>query len=464
VSDDAVPATLPTAPPRASEQSEQRAPEALLLGAPLPPSAATAGIAASAQPWTAPDPWGGRAGRTPSGTGDSSGRGTAAPARRGGWWPGLLAGALAGALLGGGIAWAVAGTGGPERTAQAPLIIQSPQQATVAGAAAAKALPSVVTISVTDGSSGGSGSGIVLDAEGHILTNQHVATLAGATAKGAIEVMAADGRVMRATLVGQDPLYDLAVIKVAGDASGLTPVEWGDLSKLNVGDEAVAIGAPLGLPNSVSSGIVSNLDRSIPVASSAVKGGDADGGDERFALPDPEGNAQAATGQVSLNVIQTDAAINHGNSGGALVDASGALIGVNVAIFSPSEEGGSIGLGFSVRGDIARRVADELIRHGKASHGKLGVTIRSAPAGGSAGTGFTDGAEVADVPGDSPAGAAGLRAGDVIVKVGQKRVVDSTDVTATVRSYAAGTEVPFTVRRGGQERTVTVTLGEATEG
>ncbi len=379
-----------------------------------------------------------------------------------GWGPALLAGAAAGALVGGLVGWGAASLGKPQTISSGGgVVIQNPESATSVTAAAAKALPSVVTISVTRGSTGGSGSGIVLDNEGHILTNQHVATLAGATAQGTIDVMTSDGRVLPAKRVGQDPLYDLAVLKV--DGTGLSPAGWADLGKLNVGDVAVAIGAPMGLPNSVSDGVVSNLDRSIPVSSSAVDESEStEEGDDRFSLPDQNGSSSTSKGQVSLNVIQTDAAINHGNSGGALVNAAGELIGVNVAIYSPTEQGGSIGIGFAIRGDIAQRVANELIKNGKASHGKLGVSIRSSQVDDNgSNTGFTNGATVADVPSDSAAGRAGLRAGDVIVKVGERSTIDATDVTATVRSYAAGTEVPITVRRGNGEEVVKVTLDEA---
>lgn len=237
------------------------------------------------------------------------------------------------------------------------------------------------------------------------------------------------------------------------------------MSKLNVGDTTVAIGAPLGLPNSVSDGVVSNLDRSIPVASSAVPKSEGDDSNP-FANPDQDGGTSTQkAGQVSLNVIQTDAAINHGNSGGALVNAAGELIGVNVAIYSPSEEGGSIGLGFAVRGNVAQRVSQELIANGTATHGQLGVTIQSNSArqAGKA-TGFTTGARVATATADSPAGKAGVQSGDVIVGVGGKRVVDATDVTATVRSYAAGTEVPIKVKRGDNEMEFKVTLGAASVG
>lgn len=391
-------------------------------------------------------------------------------ARRGaGPWTALLAGALAGALVGGGVAWAVASSsGGGVRTVTAgggDVVIQNPQAVTNVTAAAAKALPSTVAISVTGGSKSGSGSGVVLDKEGHILTNQHVATLGGATASGRIQVLTSDGRVLDATLVGQDPLYDLAVIKV--ESAQLTPITWGEVDKLNVGDTTVAIGAPLGLPNSVSDGVVSNLTRSISVASSAVpdSGGDNGGGsDFNFSFPDG-GGSSSARGSVSLNVVQTDAAINHGNSGGALVDAQGRLVGINVAIASDSAEGGNIGVGFAIRGDIAKRVADELIASGEASHGQLGVTIASSAAPGASNTraGFTNGAKIQDVPNGSPAAAAGLRSGDVVVAVGGVPTIDATAVTATVRSYAGGSTVPVTLERSGKRVEVDVKLGSVSK-
>src|SRR5690606_26584390 len=209
-------------------------------------------------------------------------------------------------------------------------------------AIASKVLPSVVTIEVAGNQGSGSGSGVVLDKEGHVLTNTHVVTLGGAVADPTIRVTTSDGRIYSATMVGTDPVYDLAVIKLK-DAKDLTPITFADSSELNVGDTAVAVGAPLGLSNSVTTGIVSALNRSIQVASSALPDtgaqqdqqqgegeGNGEGGPFQFDIPGM--GSQQAKQSISIAVIQTDAAINPGNSGGALVESKGGLIGINVAI------------------------------------------------------------------------------------------------------------------------------------
>ncbi|MBU4465773.1 MAG: trypsin-like peptidase domain-containing protein, partial [Actinobacteria bacterium] len=202
-------------------------------------------------------------------------------------------------------------------------------------AIAAKVTPSVVTISVTSGSSGGTGSGVILSADGYVLTNTHVVTLDGATANPTISVTASDGKVYKATVVGTDPTYDLAVIKLT-NASGLSPIAFGDSSKINVGDQTVAIGAPLGLSNTVTTGIVSALNRSIEIASSAAPnsgdstqspGNGQNGQNGPFYFDNGQGKSTTGTTEtIKIAVIQTDAAINPGNSGGALVDSEGKLI------------------------------------------------------------------------------------------------------------------------------------------
>ena len=214
------------------------------------------------------------------------------------------------------------------------------------GQAAATALPSVVTISATSGQGSGSGSGSIIDDRGHILTNTHVVTLGGATADADITVRTADGEVYAATVVGTDPVSDLAVIKV--DAQGLTPIALGSSADLRVGDDAIAIGAPLGLPNTVTDGIVSTLDRTIAVASAAApeeaEASAAPDG-ERFRFEVPGAPAPTPQQDIYINVLQTDAAINPGNSGGALVNSRGELVGVNVAIASAGgQESGNLSL------------------------------------------------------------------------------------------------------------------------
>ncbi|WP_309073064.1 trypsin-like peptidase domain-containing protein [Paenarthrobacter sp.] len=388
----------------------------------------------------------------------------------------LVASMLAAGLIGGGVVagsnalWdnpaPAATTGGQSST----VIVNNKDDVNVITAAAAKASPSVVTIKATSGNEGGTGSGIILDDQGHILTNTHVVTLDGATANAAIEVRTNDGKVLKATVVGTDPLSDLAVIKVS-DASGLVPATLGDSSKINVGDTAVAIGSPLGLTGTVTDGIVSTLNRTISVASSAVPEGTPDesqGDDEGFQFAPPnggQGQSAANAGSIAINVIQTDAAINPGNSGGALVNSKGEVIGVNVAIASAGSGNsetstGNIGVGFSVPINHAKRVAQEIIDTGKASHGQFGVSVRSKSSSGSD-SGFSVGAEVASVTSGSAAAKAGLKVGDVVTKFGDYTVSDPNQLTAAVREQPAGAKVKVTIQRGGQTQEVEVTLDAA---
>lgn len=392
--------------------------------------------------------------------------------RRPGW--GIVAGALiVGAIAGGGAGAGVLALNNGNNATQNPgvqqevrdQIVANPKTATTVSHAAQSAMPSVVTISASGNNKSGSGSGVIVSEDGYVLTNQHVATLGGASDKATIEVQTSDGTTYPAKLVGQDPLYDLAVVKLENtNGKKFSPITFANMDDVNVGSDAIAIGAPLGLPNTVSTGIISNRERSISIASSAVKSApEADGGESdphQFQIPGQEQQKQPS-GRISINVLQTDASINHGNSGGALVNNKGELIGINVAIYAPSEDSGSIGLGFAVPGNIAQRVAHELMSNGKASHGQLGLLARSQPSNEGRSAIFTEGAVVSEVSSDSPAGQAGIQKGDVITKVGGKRMNDAVDLTATIRSYAAGTKVPVTIRRDGQERTVEVTLGSA---
>jgi putative serine protease PepD len=391
----------------------------------------------------------------------------------------LVASMLAAGLVGGGVVAGSSAVLGNDGTAPASssqtetLIVNNKDDVNVITAAAAKASPSVVTIKAKSGGEGGTGSGIIIDQQGHILTNTHVVTLDGATANAAIEVRTNDGRVLKATVVGTDPLSDLAVIKVA-DPSGLSPATLGDSSKINVGDTAVAIGSPLGLTGTVTDGIVSTLNRTITVASSAApKEGsdDAPGDDEGGFEFAPPGNGQtprsANQGSISLNVIQTDAAINPGNSGGALVNSKGEIIGVNVAIASAGSgsadsSSGNIGVGFSIPINNAKRVADEIINTGKASHGQFGVSVKSKSATG-ASSSFSVGAEVATVEQGSAAGKAGIQVGDVVTKLADRVINDPNQLTAAVREQPAGSTVKVTIQRNGQQREVDVTLDAAAQ-
>jgi putative serine protease PepD len=386
----------------------------------------------------------------------------------------IIAALLAGAVVGGGTGAAVThladGDGSPASATVDPTTINvnDPDEATTVTAVAASASPSVVTISVASQDAGGTGSGIVLDTAGHVLTNTHVVTLDGATDQGDISVQFSDGRIYSATIVGTDPVSDLAVIQIDG-ATDLHPATFADSSELNVGDMAIAIGAPLGLSGTVTNGIVSALNRSITVASSAVPDDSTDGteGDTQdpfqlwgfdFGEGDQQTTPTTQQSTISLSVIQTDAAINPGNSGGALLDAEGNVIGVNVAIASAggSSQGaqsGSIGVGFAIPANLAQRVADEIIADGSATHGLLGASLE-----GSASDSDIAGAVVAQAL-DGPAADAGIRAGDVITKFNGLPITSTTDLQAQVRAQAAGSTVTITYVRDGQATDVEVTLG-----
>jgi putative serine protease PepD len=389
----------------------------------------------------------------------------------------LVASILAAGLVGGGVATVgsanLFNNGSPSSASSSSqpetVIVNNKDDVNAITAAALKASPSVVTISATSASSGGTGSGIILDNDGHILTNTHVVTLDGQTASAAIEIRTSTGKVLTAKVVGTDPLSDLAVIKV-DDPSGLTAATLGDSSKLNVGDTAIAIGSPLGLTGTVTDGIVSTLNRTISVASSAApKNGDnSQGGDQGFQFAPPDGGqGQNTTGQgsISINVIQTDAAINPGNSGGALVNSKGEIIGVNVAIASAgsdsaSSQSGNIGVGFSIPINNAKRVAQEIIDNGKVSHGQLGVSVKDKSTSGSP-SGFSVGADVATVESGSAAAKAGIKVGDVVTRFNDLAISDPNQLTAAVREQPGGSTVKITVLRNGQEQTLDVTLGTA---
>ncbi len=343
-------------------------------------------------------------------------------------------------------------------------------------AIAAKVVPSVVTIEAASSSSGGTGSGVILTEDGYVVTNTHVVTLDGATGDAAIRVTTSDGNVYDATIVGTDPTYDLAVIKLEG-ASGLTPIDIADSSALNVGDQTIAVGAPLGLSNSVTTGIVSALNMSIQIASSAAPdtGEEGDGQQEEDNGQEEEDNGQEgpfffdfgqgetpqaqASEPISIAVIQTDAAINPGNSGGALVNGDGELIGINVAIATAGDSSGgagSIGVGFSIPSNIVQRITDELIENGEATHGLLGAMVRGAAS--VEGSSIT-GAYIQEVTDGGAAAAAGLRAGDIVTGFDGVPITDATDLTAQVRAAASGTEAEVSYVRDGETQTVKVTLG-----
>ncbi|WP_400999415.1 S1C family serine protease [Agromyces sp. GXQ0307] len=388
----------------------------------------------------------------------------------------IVAAALIGGASGAGITALLTNDGDSavEQTSSGTqrLVVNDDGSVNQVAAVAAAASPSVVTIEVSGGQSGGTGSGIILSEDGYVLTNTHVVTLDGATGDPTIQVKADDGTLYTAELIGTDPLSDLAVIKLA-DASGLTPIEFADSSELNVGDTAIAIGAPLGLSGTVTNGIVSALNRSIDVESSAApestpdsgegdQGGQGDSPFDFWNFDGEEGGGSGSSsggGLISIPVIQTDAAINPGNSGGALLDGEGKLIGVNVAILSAggsSGEAGNIGVGFAVPSNLAERISSEIIENGVATHGLLGATVTSAQASGES---STVGALISEVSAGGAAEAAGLQSGDVVTALNGIPITDQTDLTAQVRALAGGAEAELTYTRDGESITVTVTLG-----
>ena len=309
---------------------------------------------------------------------------------------------------------------------------------------AAAVSPAVVTIQAQGASSGGTGSGVVYDAQGDIVTNYHV--ISSALGGGQIQVTLADGRLYTASIVGHDKTTDLAVIRLDNPPSDLTVARFATSANLEVGAPVMAIGAPLGLSNTVTTGIVSALNRPVEVSM-----------DESATSED---GAQASSDLVVTNAIQIDASINPGNSGGPLFDASGAVIGINSSIKSlaSSSDGqaGSIGLGFAIPSDLVVSIADQLIASGTASHGMLGVTVKAATT--TVGSDTYVGAEVQDVSAGSGASAAGIRAGDVIVKVEGQEVTSPKQLIGYVRRYKAGDTVTMTIVRDGATQDVSVRI------
>jgi putative serine protease PepD len=361
-----------------------------------------------------------------------------------GWtWPlisvlalvlGVAGGAVAGALVAGGDNGGTSGTGSgvlhvPLRTA-APL----PADNASVAAVSAKVLPSTVQIIAEYGgkAQGATGSGFVIDTKGHVITNNHVVAEAAGD-NGPIEVIDHDGRHMKATVVGRSTVYDIAVLDVKG-ADTLPPVAIGSADQMHVGETVVAFGSPLGLSATVTSGIVSAVNR--PVTTSG------DGGDSSY-----------------INAVQTDAAINPGNSGGPLVNLQGQVIGVNSAIASlgssvTSDEGGNIGVGFAIPIEQVEITTDQILRTGKAIYPVIGANVQ--------GTEELTGAKVESIAAGSPASKSDLKVGDLIVKVDGKPVTGSIDVVVAVRAHQPGEKVTLTVRRNGKDVDITVGLAGKT--
>ncbi|MFC8830918.1 trypsin-like peptidase domain-containing protein [Streptomyces sp. NPDC057137] len=308
---------------------------------------------------------------------------------------------------------------------------------------ASSALPSVVTLHVSGGGEQGTGTGFVLDRTGHILTNNHVVDPAGES--GDISITFSGGETAKAKLVGKDSGYDLAVVKVTG-VSGLKPLPLGNSDNVQVGDPVVAIGAPFDLQNTVTAGIISAKER--PITAGGEKG---DGSDISY-----------------VDALQTDAPINPGNSGGPLVNSKAQVIGINSAIRGADGGGtpdgaqaGSIGLGFAIPINQGKRVAEELINTGKASHPVIGVTLDMEYTGDGAKVGAKSADGGPSVEEDGPAAKAGIRTGDIITEVDGQRVHSGEELIVKIRSHRPGDELELTLTRGGKERTMTLVLGSA---
>jgi putative serine protease PepD len=345
----------------------------------------------------------------------------------------------AGAGVGGAAAWTAlddndAGAGRTD-TASTSQVVDTPDSPAADGSVeqvAARVLPSVVEIDVSGAQGAGSGSGIILSSDGEILTNNHVVELAGEG--GSISVSFNDGSTAKAEVLGTDPLTDTAVIK-AQDVSGLTPATIGKSGDLKVGEAVVAIGSPFGLDSTVTSGIVSALDRPVDVGS------------------DGQGNS------TTYPAIQTDAAINPGNSGGALVDLEGNVVGINSSIRTASSsqgEAGSIGLGFAIPMDEVMPIVDQMVKGETPTHARLGISVSDVAS--RSGAEVTPGAQVQDVNAGSTADDAGLAQGDVITKIDDHLISGSDSLVATIRSYRPGDQVTVTYEHDGATKTVTLEL------
>jgi len=350
----------------------------------------------------------------------------------------VLASSLIAGAVGGGVGYfaADAANHGTSTSASAPLVraAVSGSSTTLATtdveAVAKQVLPSVVKINVSGPQGAGSGSGVIITSDGEILTNNHVVELAGNG--GSIIVNFNDGTTVRAHVVGTDPVTDVAVIKAEG-VSGLTPATLGSSSSLQVGQPVVAIGSPFGLEATVTSGIVSSLNRPVSVGGNGTN--------------------------VSYPAIQTDAAINPGNSGGPLVNLAGQVVGIDSSIFTDTQslgsQGGSIGLGFAIPIDNVLPIVNQIRAGQTPTHALLGVRVDTANEQG----GLVSGAGVVQVDNGSAAAAAGLKAGDIVTAVDGLQVTDSSSLVAAIHGHRPGDTVTLTVERSGNTLTLHATLG-----
>jgi putative serine protease PepD len=360
-------------------------------------------------------------------------------ARMPGWlWPTVTALALAVGLIGGTIAGVAVSSTMDHTTTNIPVIGGNdavapplPTRNTSVAAVAARLLPSTVQVNANGGANGSqnggaTGSGFVIDRNGHVITNNHV--VAGATGRGELKVVDNAGHTHEAQIVGRSPVYDIAVLKI-GNGSRLRPASLGSSHAMRVGDTVVAIGSPLGLSSSVTSGIISALDR--PVTTSL--------GTNHFSF---------------IDAVQTDAAINPGNSGGPLVNMRGQVVGVNSAIAtlgaSLGGESGSIGVGFAIPMEQVKITTSQILATGEARYPVIGADVNTAAA--------THGAVVLDVPSGTPASRAGLQKGDVVVDVDGKPVTDGIGLIVAIRTHQPGQTITLTIRRDGQRERLQITL------
>ncbi|MFD9790792.1 S1C family serine protease [Streptomyces sp. NPDC059070] len=370
------------------------------------------------------------------------------PRRRGG---GLVAAVLVAALVAGGVGGAIGywaadredGSSGSTTVSASDTPKDFKRDPGTVAAVAAKALPSVVTIEAQGGDGeGGTGTGFVYDREGHIVTNNHV--VAAAATSGKLTATFSNGKKYDATVVGRAQGYDVAVIKLKNAPANLVPLALGNSDQVAVGDSTIAIGAPFGLSNTVTTGIISAKNR--PVSSS-------DGGNSKASY---------------MSALQTDASINPGNSGGPLLDSRGAVIGINSAIQSAGSGGfgqsqaGSIGLGFAIPVNQAKNVAEQLIKTGKPVYPVIGATVAMDEKGQGAKISPQAAGGSAAVVAGGPADKAGLKPGDVITKFGDTVIDSGPTLISEIWTHKPGDQVPLTYQRDGKETTVTVTLGERT--
>ncbi|MFG2224815.1 S1C family serine protease [Streptomyces sp. NPDC048644] len=408
-----------------------------------PPAYASAGHGAPGGGWGTQPPYGG-------GGGDPWGAPEPQPPRRrnGGLVAAVLVAALVAGGVGGGIGFWAAGRDDSSSTTVSssgdPGALN--RKPTSVSGIAQKALPSVVTIEAQGATGeGGTGTGFVYDKQGHILTNNHV--VAAAADGGSLTATFSDGKKYNAEVVGRAQGYDVAVVKLkkASDAK-LTPLPLGKSANVQVGDATIAIGAPFGLSGTVTTGIVSAKDR--PVASS-------DGGGSSASY---------------MSALQTDASINPGNSGGPLMDASGNVIGINSAIQSAGNGGlggegqqsGSIGLGFAIPIDQARRVAQDLIRTGKPVYPQIGVQVTMKDTGNGATIPQTGNGGSDAVTPNGPADKAGLQPGDTITKLDDTVIDSGPTLISEIWQHKPGDKITLTYKRAGKDRTAVVTLGQRT--